>query len=246
MHLSTRIIATTFLILTSPLLNSPIQARAAYYTEFSLRIEGPNTTIFENIIRTSGHIVTAASGGTHMCDGTNNGANDKPGGTITSAIDDAVLTWDGTWDKQTQEYLITSIAGYVQTENKYWGLLVGKPYKFTDKGGCQTKVTEGEEVLIAFDAFGASAFLKASADLPTVKRGDNIVVTVVNGVDEKPVKDAVVLGMNTNGEGKVTIKFERSVGVHKFKATKLGAIRSNEIIVTVTPKTKNSPGCTNE
>ncbi|RPB03802.1 hypothetical protein L873DRAFT_1800315 [Choiromyces venosus 120613-1] len=61
-------------------------------TKISLRIEGPTSTIFEGTIRTSGHEVTTDSGGTHMCDGRNNNANPTPGGTITTAIDDAVHT----------------------------------------------------------------------------------------------------------------------------------------------------------
>ena len=46
-------------------------------------------TIFEGIIITTGHNVTAASGGNHHCDGTNNGENPLPGPTCTSALDDA-------------------------------------------------------------------------------------------------------------------------------------------------------------
>ena len=58
-------------------------------TLVNLRIEGPDTTIFEGSILTRGHNVTTVSGGTHHCDGTNNNANPLPGPTCTSALDDA-------------------------------------------------------------------------------------------------------------------------------------------------------------
>ncbi|KAG0125365.1 hypothetical protein HOY82DRAFT_631610 [Tuber indicum] len=231
MRLSIGITRTTLLILTSALLNSPAEVNGAYYTEISLRIEGPSTTIFENTILTSGHLVTTASGGTHICDGTNNDANQSPGGTITTAVDDAVLTWDGTWDEGTQDFFITSVAGYEQTNDKFWGLLINS--KLTDKGGCQTKVSESNEVLVAFDAFGTDIFLKATAEPVMVIRGGEVVVTVVNGADGSKVEGAVVLGKKTNARGEVTIKFDQSTGVHKFKATKKKTIRSNEVIVTV-------------
>ncbi|KAG0640605.1 hypothetical protein HOY80DRAFT_884510 [Tuber brumale] len=233
MRFSAGIIRTALLILTSSLPNAPGQANA-YRTEISLRIEGPSTTIFENTILTSGHLVTTASGGTHICDGTNNGANQSPGGTITTAVDDAVLTWDGTWSESIQDYFITSIAGYEQTKDKYWGLFIN--YKDTDKGGCQTKVSESDEVLVAFDPFGANgpnALLKATTDRTEVRHGSDVIVTVVNGVDGERVEGAVVLGKKTNAQGEVTIRFDQSSGVHKFKATKEKAIRSNEVIVTV-------------
>jgi hypothetical protein len=65
----------------------------------NLRIEGAKKTIFEATISTKGHFVTTASGGTHICDGTNNNASLTPGPTATSALDSASkqvkFTWDG-------------------------------------------------------------------------------------------------------------------------------------------------------
>lgn len=238
MHLPKAITRTALLILTSALLNSPTQANARW-TAISLRIEGPNTTIFEDTIATEGNIVTTSSGGTHMCDGTNNGAHTSPGPTIISAIDDAVSTWDGTWDKKYRDYFITSIAGYSQTADKYWGLLV--KYKFT-KGGCQTQVAAGDQVLVAFDAFsptGNKVFLEASANKQSIPRGDEIIFSVVDAfANRTPVKDAQVVAnagpKGTTGiDGRTTLRFE-DVGVYKYKATKFGAIRSNEVVVTVT------------
>ena len=58
-------------------------------TSVNLRIEGPEKTIFEGPIITRGHRVTTFSGGTHLCDGTNNFANPSPGPNCISALDDA-------------------------------------------------------------------------------------------------------------------------------------------------------------
>ena len=59
-------------------------------------------TIFEGIIITTGHNVTAASGGNHHCDGTNNGEklteNPLPGPTCISALDDASKASSFTFD----------------------------------------------------------------------------------------------------------------------------------------------------
>lgn len=68
-------------------------------TYVNLRVEGATSTIYEAPILTTGHDVTTAAGGTHHCDGTNLGANSKPGPTCTSALDSAAklsgFTFDG-------------------------------------------------------------------------------------------------------------------------------------------------------
>ena len=69
-------------------------------TQVNLRIEGDKYTIYEGPIKTKGHDVTTASGGTHHCDGTNNEAYDGPGPTCTSALDDAARQFNFSWDGQ--------------------------------------------------------------------------------------------------------------------------------------------------
>ncbi len=64
----------------------------------NLRIEGDKNTIFEASILTKGKTVTTISGGTHICDGTNNNANSIPGPTITSTLDLAATNTNFTWD----------------------------------------------------------------------------------------------------------------------------------------------------
>ena len=237
MRFSNSIIRTTLLILTSALLNPSIQVNA-YWTKIHLRIEGSNRNIFEDTIYTAGHIVTTALGGTHECDGTNNGAHTTPGATIISAIDDAVSKWDGKWEKEFRDYFITSISGDSSTEDESWGLLI--KYKFVDKGGCRTQVAADDQVLVAFDALRATAFLDLSVAKSTVRTDEDVVFTVVNGANRQPVADAVIstLGADdptatTNSEGKATILFQ-SPAMYEYKARKDGTIRSNKVIVTAT------------
>ena len=76
-------------------------ADAAPPAGVKMRVEGANRTIFEAPIVTNGHTITTPSGGTHRCDGTNNGANPTPGPTPTAGLDDAAalggFTYDGTY-----------------------------------------------------------------------------------------------------------------------------------------------------
>jgi hypothetical protein len=69
----------------------------------NVRVEAPESTVFEGTVTTHGREVTAETGGTHLCDGTNGNNNPLPGPTCTSALDDASrpslsprsFTWDG-------------------------------------------------------------------------------------------------------------------------------------------------------
>ena len=57
--------------------------------------------------------MTTASGGTHPCDGTNNGAHPAPVPTATAALDDGArlsgLGWDGDWFDSFQDYAVTGL-----------------------------------------------------------------------------------------------------------------------------------------
>jgi hypothetical protein len=55
-------------------------------TPVILRVEGLDKTIYEGTIVARPESITTASGGTHHCDGTNNGANPVPGPTCSSAL----------------------------------------------------------------------------------------------------------------------------------------------------------------
>ena len=66
-----------------------VPAASALPVTVNLRVEGPDKTVFDGPVTTDGHSVTTDKGGTHECDGTNNGAYPEPGPTATGALDDA-------------------------------------------------------------------------------------------------------------------------------------------------------------
>lgn len=218
-------------------------------TNVNLRIEGRDKTIFEGIVATKGHNVTTASGGNHHCDGTNLGANVYPGPTATSALDDAArkngFAWDGcvvihlllripyrlkcnrTFFEQFDDFFITSIGDSPQTSTEFWGILLN--YQFTPVGGCQQQVTSTDEILWAFDAFNAAAFLKLTGP-KVVKKGKSFVVTVINGLTGEAVAGVSVGGATTDLLGKATVVLNKS---GNLKAEKTGTVRSNELKVKV-------------
>jgi hypothetical protein len=86
------------LIVTSIILIQYITRAQDTEVTVNLRIEGNENTIFEANILTKGKPVTTISGGTHICDGTNNNANSIPGPTIISTLDLAAINTNFTWD----------------------------------------------------------------------------------------------------------------------------------------------------
>ncbi|WP_049572372.1 hypothetical protein [Streptomyces sp. SBT349] len=114
----------------------------------SLLLTGPGGTVFDGEVTTTGHTVTPATGGAHLCDGTNLDANPAAGATPTAALDDAAdengFDWDGVWYASFEDYLVTSVAGQAQTADFFYLLSVnGAP---TSVGGCQLLLDEGDEV----------------------------------------------------------------------------------------------------
>ncbi|KAK7017673.1 surface cell-adhesion protein [Favolaschia claudopus] len=190
-------------------------------TRVNLRIEGANRTIFEGPIVTRGHNVTTVSGGAHHCDGTNNGENEFPGPTCTSALDDAArkeeFQWDGTFFEEFDDYFITSIADSTETTTQFWGILLN--FVFTPVGGCQQEVKPEDHILWAFDAFNAEHFLELVG--PKIAK---------KGVPTK--LGALVHGETSDSDGAAKVTFGRK-GKHGLKATKDGSIRSNQVFVQV-------------
>jgi hypothetical protein len=202
-------------------------------TPVNLRIEGAHHTIFEGTIVTMGHNVTTASGGNHHCDGTNNGENEFPGPTCTSALADAATAhgfqWDATFDAEFDDYFITSIGHSTETATQFWGLLLN--FQFTPVGGCQQEVNRNDDILWAFDAFNAEHFLKLDGPAK-VKKGVPATFVVTDGTTGAAVQGATVHGQTSGVDGKVVITFKAD-GVHGLKAKKDGSIRSNKVEVKV-------------
>lgn len=200
----------------------------------NLRIEGPDKTIYEAPIFSGPRKITTASGGTHHCDGTNDGANPTPGNTPTDALDAASkfakFPFDGTFTDTFDDFFITSIGTSTQTATQFWGLLVN--YQFTPVGGCQFEVKPGDDVLWAFDAFNKVSFLKVTPSEITTKKGQTQTVTVTDGSTGAPAQGALIDGVTTDANGKATLTFPKR-GVFEYKATRTDSLRSNALLVAV-------------
>ncbi|MFJ2784146.1 MULTISPECIES: DUF4430 domain-containing protein [unclassified Streptomyces] len=121
----------------------------------TLTVQGPNGLLFKGKIRTKGHDVTTATGGTHKCDGTNGSAHPAAVPTPTAALDDAArkngFTWDGTWYASFDDFSVDTIKNVSGGGAAYWNIAVnGTP---TPVGGCQFKLNAGDEVAFTWTAF---------------------------------------------------------------------------------------------
>jgi hypothetical protein len=198
-----------------------------------VRVEGATRTIFEAPVITTGHTVTTASGGTHHCDGTNNGANPAPVPTATSALDNAAtaggFTWDGAFFAAFDDYLISRIAETSQTDTQFWGIF--RNDVLIPVGGCQQRVQFGDRVLFAFDAFNKSHVLKLSGP-PAAVAGHPITVRVTDAASGAPIAGATVAGQSTAPDGTATVTLT-TLGFNRLKAERADSIRSNSLPVFV-------------
>lgn len=180
--------------------------------------------------------MTTPSGGTHNCDGTNNGANAKPGNTPTDALatasKSAHFPFDGTFESGFDDFLISSIGPDTQTATEFWDLLVN--YKFTPTSGCQVETATNDQVLWAFSPLVVLHFLKLDGpnNTGTVNRNQAFVLTVTDGTTGQLVAGATVKivdggsgSATTDGSGHATFTLGR--GKYTFKASAPSSIRSN-------------------
>lgn len=121
----------------------------------ALTVTGPDGLLFKGKIKTRGHDVTTATGGTHRCDGTNGGAHATAVPTPTAALDDAArtrnFTWDGAWYASFDDFAVDTIKNVSGGGAAYWNISVnGTP---TPVGGCQFKLNAGDQVAFTWTAF---------------------------------------------------------------------------------------------
>jgi hypothetical protein len=198
-----------------------------------LRIEGATSTIFEGWVTTTPHDITTAMGGTHECDGLNDGANATAGPTALTALADAAsnldFTFDGPWNAPFNDYTITRIGPDAQTATQFWGLL--KNYKFTPGSGCMSEVKSGDQILWAYDAFNKNHFLQLTGPA-TATTNVPFTVTVTDGSTGQPVQGATVGGQTTGADGTASLTVP-GPGMDSFKATAPASLRSNALTVNV-------------
>ncbi|MET0602841.1 MAG: hypothetical protein ABW167_12710 [Baekduia sp.] len=199
-------------------------ASAAPSSTANVRVEGGTSTLFEGLVTSSGNPVKAASDATqHRCDGTNLNANPSPGATATGAATEglrlAAMDFDGKWFPGFDDYYITRLGPDAENlpTNVYWGILVNDT--FTDIGGCQAQIHDGNRVLWAYDAFHERGFLKLAVTgdsganpqpTTTVIAGQPVNVTVSRAYGEKnpnyvPVGGMTVAPVTTAANGAQTV-----------------------------------------
>jgi hypothetical protein len=209
-------------------------AAAADPVSINLRVEGQNKTIYDGAITTDGHDVTTPTGGTHPCDGTNNGAHPSPGPTAVAALDDGArlngFTWAGDWFPEFEDFLVSRVADESETTSQFWYFAVN--YKLGEAGGCQTRVSQGDEVLWMFDAFSKAHILKLTGP-GAGTMGAPVTVSVTDG-GAAPVPGASVGGAETGADGKATLSFAEA-GIYRLKAERADSVRSNSISVCIDP-----------
>lgn len=205
-----------------------------------LRVEGATTTVFEGPVTTDGKTIDKGDGA-HPCDGTNLGAHPAPGPTATATLDDASIkagfSWEGGWDANYQDFLVTRIGPDAQDQvaGKYWSLAVN--FSSAQVGGCQQRVVSGDEVLFAYDVFGGPPDYAPKPLLKLVgpgkaRSGTETTVTVTNGATGAPFPGASVGGTQTGADGKAAVVLA-SPGVARLKASAAGTIRSNTLQICV-------------
>jgi hypothetical protein len=226
----------TLAVLTAALAIAPTAAQAAP-TKVKVRVEGATKTLFEGAVTTDAHPVDGGDGsGSHTCDGTNGGASSTPGPTATGALDDATklgnLTWNGSYSPSFSDFVVGKIGPDASSSTQFWGVAV--QWKSLEVGGCQFKISPGEEVLWAYDLFSKKHILRLSGP-SRVRAGRSFAVKVVDGQDNKPVAGATVGGRKTNAGGVVKLLY-RQIGTKRLKASEPTSVRSNQIKVKVLRK----------
>jgi len=218
-------------------------AAAAAPATVTVRVEGAERTIYENVVRTDAKHISMGSGpnwggttypgGTHPCTGTNGGANPSPGATPNTALDDAArlggFSWYGPYDSSYEDFFVATIAAEGTLDGPYWEGRVN--HAVNAAGGCQILVRDGDEVLFAYDAFDKPG-LKLTG--PRVARpGQSFAVTVTDGGTGAPVPGATVGTRTTGADGRATVAYD-GTGPRRLKAAKPGTVRSNALDVCVT------------
>jgi hypothetical protein len=164
-----------------------------------VRIEGATQTLFEGPMRSVGNPVRSASDAQQRdCDGANNDQHPAPGASATGASVEGLRTegmdFDARWFPGFDDYYVTRLGPDAENVDTYtfWGLLINDA--FTDVGGCQAQVADGDRVLWAYDAFHNRGFLKlavagdtaaAPVTTATVVTGQSLTVSVTRAYGEK-------------------------------------------------------------
>jgi len=208
-------------------------AVSAAPTAVDVRIEGKTSTLFDSPVTTDGKTITTQTGGTHLCDGSTASPPVGPGPTPNSALDDAAIkgnfTWDGAWFGT--DFFASQIAGESETSSEFWGVYVNGA--MLPVGGCQHIIQAGDEVLWTYDAFNKIGGLRLEAPNAT-QPGVPIVAKATDIATHAPVAGATVGSATTDADGNASLSFDAS-GIYTLKANRWDLVRSRAIRVCVDP-----------
>lgn len=206
-----------------------------------IRIEGRDQTIFEGVVKTNGHDVTASTGGTHPADGTNNNEHPYAVPTCTSALADIAkvqhFTWDGKFYESFEDFFITRIKNDTAGSGEYWQLALN--FRRANLGGGQLEIKAGDNVLWALikpePSYNSLAPLKLTGPR-SAKVNVEFMVTVLDGETRKPVAGAIITPgeQKTDSQGQAKVKYNVAQ-IYTLKANYDGHyVRSDALNVTVT------------
>ncbi len=213
-------------------------AASAAPTALNVRIEGISSTIFDGPVTTDGKTITTASGGTHVCDGTNGGTLPTPGPTPTTALDDASIkggfTWDGAWYDAFSDFTADRIGpdSSNNTTFQYWGLFINEEY--AEVGGCQFRMNAGDEVLWAYDAYARQQGVLSLSGPGSTQPGVPVDVRVTKARAGSPVAGAEIGSQITDADGISQLTFAEP-GLYRIKAEHPQYVRSRSLRICVDP-----------
>jgi hypothetical protein len=152
---------------------------------------------------------------------------------MTGALDDAAargaFDWEGTWHDSLEDFFIDRIGSDTNSGTANWGLVLN--WESTERGGCQTRVGPGDELLFAYDIFTKLHLLKLIA--PRFARvGEPFQVKVVDGATGEPIAGASVEGVATGADGLATFSYT-SPGLKQPKAERVDSVRSNAASICI-------------
>jgi hypothetical protein len=210
-------------------------AASAAPVTVNLRVEGATQTIFEGPVTTDVHQTTTPSDGqARTCDGSTVGSPVGP--TAISALDDAARTagfvWDARWDSSFNDYYPFLRVGPDEIDASHYPALYVN-WAFAQVGGCGQRVSQGDDVLWAYEDFNPSPALRLSGP-GSAATGQSVQVRVVDGLTGTPTVGATVAGAATGADGTAAVSFA-DPGVYRLKAEKPDAIRSNALTLCVDP-----------
>ena len=210
---------------------------AAAPVTVDLRIEGPDSTLFEGPVTTDVRPMQfTGDPATNQCDGTTvGGTSPTPvptrGAALVAAAQTTPFALLGTWHPQFGASF-TSIAGvsvaFDAATNRF--LAEYQNGEFQMVGACADPIANGDDVLFAYGT-GSEPLLELSGPAG-VRAGQPFTVRVTDAAGA-PAAGASVGGATTGADGNATVG-GLAAGVHDLKASRTGAIRSNRVRVTAT------------